>query len=101
MEIESDEDRSNLEKEEADKLRTATSTTSKSATALAFVLGAITGDFSPIWNMINTLQLLAFIPLMSTNIPIRLAEVLKSFLEFGLVPNVFEYAMDESEFLGP
>ena len=66
----------------------------------ATVASAATGDFGAAWNMLNTLLMLAFIPMMSTPLPEPLAAVLKSFLEFSLIPNLFEFMMDENEFSG-
>ena len=50
--------------------------------------------------MLNALQILAFIPMMTSRIPLRLEATMKGFLDFGYVPNVFEYALDDSEFIG-
>ena len=63
--------------------------------------GVVTGDFGSAWNMMNTLQILAFIPMMQHEIPIQLESALKSFLDFDIVPNLFEYVMDEDDFVGP
>ena len=61
---------------------------------------AATGDFGAAWNMLNTLLMLAFIPMMSTSLPLPLSAVLKSFLEFEIIPNLFEFMMDENQFEG-
>ena len=37
---------------------------------------------------------------MSTRLPLELSETLKAFIDFEIIPNVFEYIMDESEFIG-
>ena len=38
--------------------------------------------------------------MMSTPLPLQLSETLKSFLEFDIVPNFFEFMMDEDDFTG-
>ena len=63
----------------------------------AMVGGAATGDFGAAWNMMNSLQIIAFIPIMSTNLPLPLSQTLKGFLEFDIFPNFFEFMMDEND----
>jgi len=74
--------------------------TNKVAMAASVASGAVTGDFGSAWNMLNTLQILAFVPMMPNKIPLPLVAVLKSFLEFEVIPNLFEYMQDEDEFVG-
>ena len=48
----------------------------------------------------NSIQILAFIPLMDTKIPPLLHEILTGLLEFEIVPNLFEIILDEDDFSG-
>jgi hypothetical protein len=68
---------------------------------IAIAAGMATGDFGSAWNMLNTLQLLAFIPMMGTVIPLALDTMLKAFLELDIVPNLFEYFLAEDDMVGP
>ena len=38
--------------------------------------------------------------MMPNKIPLPLVVVLKSYLEFSIFPNLFEFMMDEDEFVG-
>jgi hypothetical protein len=41
--------------------------------------------------------MIAFIPLMRTPIPLVISEMLKSFLDFDVLPNLFAYMWDEKD----
>ena len=56
--------------QQAEELGSSTESSSKSVMSAAVAAGAVTGDFGSAWNMMNTLQLLAFIPMMPNRIPI-------------------------------
>jgi len=69
--------------------------------AASIASGVATGDFSSAWNMVNSLMLLAFIPMMPNNIALPVVALMKSFLDFEIIPNLFELILDEDEFVGP
>ena len=68
---------------------------------IAIASGAVTGDFGSAWNMLKTLQQRAFITMMGTVILFALETMLKAFLEFEIVPDLFEYFLDEGNMVGP
>ncbi len=68
---------------------------------IAIAAGMATRDFGSAWNMLNTLQLLAFIPMIGTMIPLSLDTMLKAFLEFDIVPNLFKNFLAEGHMVGP
>ena len=51
--------------------------------------------------MLNSLMLLAFIPMMPHDIPLPVVILMKSFLDFELIPDLFPVALDEDELEGP
>ena len=80
---------------EISELADTAETTNQTVMAASMVSGAASGDFSAAWNFMNILQILAFIPMMSTKLPLPLSAVLSSFLEFSMIPNLFEYALED------
>ena len=80
---------------EISELSDTAETTNQTVMAASMVSGAASGDFSAAWNFMNILQILAFIPMMSTKLPLPLSAVLSSFLEFSMIPNLFEYALED------
>jgi hypothetical protein len=66
----------------------------------AMASGAASGNFGAAFNLLNTMLILAFIPLMKTPIPLGLSEMMKGFLDFELIPNLFVYGLDEGEMTG-
>ena len=87
--IEPEEDGESSAKEQADILRTIVQYTYKSMMVFGIFCGIFSGDFSQIWLAMSSLTLMAFIPLMSTDLPQQLDAVLKALLDSDIVPNFF------------
>ena len=84
-------------KRTAAALGDSTSGSSKASISLGMAGGTLTGDFGATWAMMNSLLIIAFIPMMSTVLPLPLESTLKGFLEFGIFPNFFEFMIDEKD----
>ena len=68
-----DDEVSAAEQATADAVGSAASSTSQAGISAGVASGAATGDFGAAWNMLNSLTLIAFIPMMSTNLPLALS----------------------------
>ena len=55
---------------EADALESASATSTSAAVNSAFALGMITGDMTSGWNFVNAIQIIAFIPMFDTELPL-------------------------------
>ena len=69
-EVESPSEYTDQEIEEAEKLEVASSTTATVVINWSFTAGLMTGDLASGWNFVNAIQLIAFIPMMKTELPI-------------------------------
>ena len=86
--------------QEADSLEEIVSITATSAVNSAFVVAVFTGDMTSGWNFVNALQIISFIPMLKTELPLQLNEMLKGLLEIEIIPNIFEFILDEDDFTG-
>jgi hypothetical protein len=50
----------------------------------------ISGNIGAAWPILNTIQILAFIPMTNIAIPLKLTKFLASTLEYNVIPNIFE-----------
>jgi hypothetical protein len=82
-----------LTKEESQALRIGTLSTLISTVAVtgAAVASFSTGKMSSAWVLINSIQILGFIPMTNIELPIGLSCFLKSVLNLKSIPNLFKY----------
>lgn len=66
--------------------------------AISFVFG---GSMSAMWTLLNTLQIVSFLPLLAVDIPLNakilFARMMSTHGEVALIPNGFDYLMDSPD----
>jgi len=65
-----------------------------------FLLAIFSGEMVGVWNFVNAIQLIAFIPMLKPELPEKLANMMIGLLNFELMPSVFDFIMDEDDFTG-
>lgn len=55
----------------------------------------MSGNPGSAWNLINTLQILAFIPMTNINITKKLVEFFAAILNYNIIPNLFQFFIEE------
>jgi hypothetical protein len=61
-----------------------------SSVSASIALGFVRGRMSSTWSLINTLQIIGYIPMMDLDLPLALSEFFKSVLNFSFLPSVFD-----------
>jgi hypothetical protein len=64
--------------------------TTVAISALAFS-GLASGNMTAVWTLINSLQILSYIPMMDLSLPKPLFKFFTNLLSFGILPNIFQY----------
>jgi hypothetical protein len=68
-----------------------TSSVSAGLITTSLISSSLTGNLASVWAVVNTIQVLAFIPMCELNLPLPLSAFFTSLLNFNLIPNVFGY----------
>mmetsp|Transcript_14775 Transcript_14775/g.2456 ORF Transcript_14775/g.2456 Transcript_14775/m.2456 type:complete len:83 (-) Transcript_14775:1135-1383(-) len=55
----------------------------------------MTGNLKVIWALINSIQILAFIPLTNVSLTTNLSEFFAAILHYSIIPNAFAYVIYE------
>mmetsp|Transcript_26350 Transcript_26350/g.47291 ORF Transcript_26350/g.47291 Transcript_26350/m.47291 type:complete len:934 (-) Transcript_26350:220-3021(-) len=76
---------------EAERTKAYTSSVMTGVITTAVLTSAITGNLSSAFSVINTIQIIAFIPWCDLDLPLPLSAFLTSLLNFNLIPNVFQF----------
>mmetsp|Transcript_8052 Transcript_8052/g.15818 ORF Transcript_8052/g.15818 Transcript_8052/m.15818 type:complete len:1505 (-) Transcript_8052:34-4548(-) len=80
----------------ADKFASITDLAVTLSVVTVAVLGLLSGSLSTTWSLLNTLAVLAYIPMINLDMPNLLKKVLKS-LVFRYLPNAFSYFVPDSD----
>ena len=73
-------------------------TATQATTVGSFSISALTLNFVTLWNFISILQLLCFIRLSDAILPPKFNGQLKGLKKFNMIPNIFEYILDDSQY---
>lgn len=77
--------------QQASAVQATTSTAIVTAMTVSTIAGMTSGNMSSAWSLINTIQMLAYIPMMNIDLPIQLSSFFKALFSYNLVPNIFNY----------
>ena len=73
-------------------------TVTQSVTIGSVSISVLNLNFVTLWNFLNTIQLLCYIQLSTISLPPKFGGQLKGLKKFNMVPNMFGYLLNESDY---